>query len=113
MKVLIGVATYDDKLDIHTVESLLGMKKPCDCDIAIISRMRVDRARNLIAKDAIDKGLDAVLFIDTAETEKDKEMTHWFQAKGSVQFRAAPTPFLGVETTMFLLRWRVMPWNCW
>jgi hypothetical protein len=64
MKVMIGIATYDDKIDIYTVNSLLALIKPCSCDFMIVSRMRVDKARNVIARDAIKKGMDAVLFVD-------------------------------------------------
>lgn len=62
--VLIGMPSGSGSVPIQTVQSLLQLRKPVPCGFATVERQRVDKARNMIAMDALRGGFDYLLFVD-------------------------------------------------
>lgn len=64
MKILIGIPCMD-KIPIETIASLQALKKTDDCEIQYVSNSLVYDARNQLAQEAMSRGFDYLLFIDS------------------------------------------------
>lgn len=67
MKILIGIPCMD-KIPVETVASLESLKKPAGSEIQFVSNSLVYDARNQLTQEAINKGFDYLLFIDSDMT---------------------------------------------
>jgi len=62
--ILIGMPSYSGLIPTATVQSLLQLRKPLPCAFMIVERQRIDKARNNIVLEALNKGFDYVFFVD-------------------------------------------------
>lgn len=67
MKTLIAIPAMEQMFS-WTVQCLENLKRVGECETAFIVRMQVDAARNTLAKQALDKGCDRILWIDSDMT---------------------------------------------
>jgi glycosyltransferase involved in cell wall biosynthesis len=63
-KILIGMPNYSGYVPIETYESHVSLRKPLSCGFRAVVQQQVDRARNIIAMDALKGGFDYLLFLD-------------------------------------------------
>ena len=56
--------SYEGKIHWLTVTSLLRLESPCLVSFKVVPRRRIDKARNSLAWDMLNKGYDYLLFID-------------------------------------------------
>lgn len=63
-RVLIAVPTYD-KVDPACFKSIYDMHKPCPCGFEFVKGYGAAKARNDIARKAVDEGYDYVMMIDS------------------------------------------------
>ena len=63
-KVLIGMPNASGQVPTIMLQSLLQLYKPCPSAFMAVERQRVDKARNVIAMEALSKGFDYLLFVD-------------------------------------------------
>ncbi|HSV94500.1 MAG TPA: hypothetical protein VLH94_00780 [Spirochaetia bacterium] len=62
--ILIGVPNGSGMFPSIMVQSLLQLHKPCSCAFMVVERQMIEIARNGIAKEAIEKGVSHLLFVD-------------------------------------------------
>lgn len=67
MKILIGIPCMES-IPVETVESILKLKKPCQCDIKFIPNSLVYVARDRLVRMAVNQCYDYLLFIDSDMT---------------------------------------------
>jgi glycosyltransferase involved in cell wall biosynthesis len=63
-KILIGMPSYSGMVPAITLQSLLQLIKPCPTAFMTVERQRIDKARNAIAMEALNKEFDYLLFVD-------------------------------------------------
>src|SRR3990167_8311008 len=63
-KVLLGMPSGSGMVPLSMVQSLLQLMKPIPCAFATIERTRIDKARNHIAKQALEGRFDYLFFVD-------------------------------------------------
>ena len=67
MKTLIAIPAMEQMFS-WTVQCLENLRRVGECETAFIVRMQVDAARNTLAKQALDKGCDRILWLDSDMT---------------------------------------------
>jgi glycosyltransferase involved in cell wall biosynthesis len=63
-KILIGMPNASGQVPTIMLQSMLQLYKPCPSAFMAVERQRVDKARNVIAMEALSKGFDYLLFVD-------------------------------------------------
>ena len=86
MKILIGMPSYSGMIPLRLVSRIMHLEKKDDwaVDFCFTERVGISKARNAIAKKALDNGYDFLLFIDddqlpprnvlTVMIEQDKDI---------------------------------------
>ena len=67
MKTLIAIPAMEQMFS-WTVQCLENLRRVGECETAFIVRMQVDMARNTLAKQALEKGCDRILWLDSDMT---------------------------------------------
>lgn len=62
--ILIGMPSGSGMVPVSMMQSLLQLRKSFPCGFMVIERQRVDKARNAIVMEALNKGFDYLLFVD-------------------------------------------------
>lgn len=64
MKILLGMPCYSGMFPSVVFQSIFNLKKPCPMGFMTVDRLPIDRARNIIAAEALRQNYDYLLFID-------------------------------------------------
>lgn len=62
--VLIGMPSYSGMIPSNMVQSILQLHKPLPCAFMVVDRQRIDKSRNAMALECLQKGADYLFFID-------------------------------------------------
>lgn len=62
--ILIGVPSGSGTMPTSMVQSLLQLHKPYPCAFLAVERQRMDKARNIMAMEALTKGFDYLFMVD-------------------------------------------------
>ena len=64
MKILLGMPSYSGMFPSVVFQSIFMLRKPCPMGFMTVDRLPIDRARNIIAGEALRQNYDYLLFID-------------------------------------------------